>query len=78
MFDTTSVNLRSIVVVEGPNRSMVQRIEGNMRDKTLIKNPTLKLTTPTWRLAIRALLRQVLLGRDYQERNNPSPNEGSV
>ena len=77
MFDTTPTTVRSTFVAEGRDRPTAQRTKGNMRDWFLIRNLTLKLTTPTWRLAICALLRGVLLDRDYQERKNASPNKGS-
>ncbi len=77
MFDVAPGTVTSVLVAEGPNRYVVQRTEGNMTDRSLMRNPTLKLTTPTWRLAICALSRRVLLDRDYQERKTLPQHERS-
>ena len=77
VFSMTPGNVRSALVAEGPNRPIVQKTEVNMTIWALMRNPTLKLTTPTWRLAICALSRRVLLNRDYQKRKTLPQRERS-
>ena len=77
MFDTTPITVRLTLVAERPNRPIAQRTKGDMRGSVSDQESYFQAHNPHMASSHCALLRGVFLDRDYQERKNAPPNEGS-